>query len=429
MPIPKRVLVVVWIAAVILGGASSATPADTTNVAPSEPLTVVLLPTRAHVVEVGIKLRPSKEWTAEAGATIDAAVRELIGQSTMLRGVELPSITPDERAALDEVLAVATLLQLQGYGTGTKRITQTLRAHFDRSLGRSLSFLQDRTGVDYALVSLGTQAEQSKELVALSATGAVASVLFPPLLVLPSSSVSYAGLFLIELRTGEVRWLNGRTGREIGGYNFTDFRDPESAHKVVEELLQPYPEIPSKFKEKAVSIEARTGLVGEVVSPPTGQFALQTPVGWRVETDPRKSIVIATRDGRLLNEFKVEMRRHGHAFPETEQKSTRDSSPDQLSQWYEAEFRAHEFEELKIAEVSFDEQLAGRAAFRMRFSYRLPSVLGGARIERVTIGAATQGGLLIAELSAPQLDFFAQALPQFEESTRTIELVPRKSPR
>jgi hypothetical protein len=257
----------------------------------------------------------------------------------------------------------------------------------------------------------------------------VASVLFPPLLVLPSSSASYAALFLIELGTGEVRWFNGRSGYELGGYNFTDLRDPESARKVVAELLDPYPEIPSRFKEKAAPTVDRGGLSDEVVSPPTGWFALQVPVGWRVETDPRKGIVVATRDGRMLNEIKVEFRRHARAFPETEQKSSIDSSPDQLSQLYVAELNGQEFDDLQITEISHNEQLAGRAAFRVRFSHRLPTEWGGARIERVTIGAAVPGGLLLSGLSAPQLGYFAQALPHFEESTRTVVLVPRRSPR
>ena len=54
---------------------------------------------------------------------------------------------------------------------------------------------------------------------------------------------------------------------------------------------------------------------------------------------------------------------------------------------------------------------------------------GGARMERITVGAATPRGLLLAELSAPQLFYFPQSLPEFEQATATITLEPRKSAR
>ena len=65
----------------------------------------------------------------------------------------------------------------------------------------------------------------------------------------------------------------------------------------------------------------------------------------------------------------------------------------------------------------------------MHFSYRMPIEWGGARIEHVTIGTVVPRGLLLSEFSAPRLDFFANSLSAFEESTRTIVLEPRKSPR
>jgi len=425
----KHVIFVMWVALLALGGINSASGAETTGAAPSEPLTVVLLPARAHIVKVGIKLQPSEEWTAAAGATVDAAVREVVGQSTQLSGRELPSITSDERSTIDEILAVATLVQMQEYGEGRKNVSKALRAHIARSLGQSLAFLHERTGADYALITLGTQAEQSEELVALSAVGAVASVLFPPLLVLPTASLSYAAMFLVDLHTGQVRWFNGRSGHEIGGYNFTDLRDSASARKVISELLQPYPEIPPKLDQEAAPTVAPKGLSTGSVSPMSGGFAFYPPASWRVNVDPRKSIITASRDGPLLNEIKVQLRSHRYAFPETAQKSTRDSSPEQLAQWYAAELQSQKRDDLQISEPSLDAQLVGRAAFRMHFSYRMPIEWGGARIEHVTIGTVVPRGLLLSEFSAPRLDFFANSLSAFEESTRTIVLEPRKSSR
>ena len=426
----KHVLVVIAMAVFVLGGGTSAADVETSAAAPGEALSAVLLPAHVHVVRVGIgKMQSSEEWTAAASATVDAALQEVVGQSTQLTGRELPSITSDERSTIDEILAVATLVQMQEYGEGRKNISSALRAHIDRSLGQSLAFLHERTGADYALITLGTQAEQGQELVALGAVGVAASVLYPPLVALPGRTLSYAAMLLVDLRTGQVRWFNGRSGYEIGGYNFTDLRDSASARKVVSQLLQPYPEIPPKLDQEAAPTVAPSGLSTESVSPVSGGFSFDPPASWRVNVDRRKSIITATRDGPLLNEIKVQLRGHPYAFPETGQRSSRESSPEQLTQWYAAELQSQKLDDLQIRATSLNAQLVGRTAFRLHFSYRMPTEWGGARIEHVTIGTVVPRGLLLSEFSAPGRDYFARFLPVFEESTRTIVLEPWKPAR
>jgi hypothetical protein len=422
----KHVLVVIATAGLVLGSPMSTADAETADAAPVEALTVVLLPAHVHVVRVGIKMQPSEEWTAAASATIDAAVQEVVGQSTQISGREPPSITPDERATIDEMMAVATLVQFQEYGKGRKSISRALRAYIDRALGPSLAFLHERAGADYALITLGTQAEQGQEMVAYSAAGVAASVLFPPLVLFPSGTLSYAAMFLVDLRTGQVRWFNGRSGHEIGGYNFTDLRDPVSARKVVSELLQPYPEIPPKLDQEAAPTAAPGGLSSESISPVSGGFGFYPPAGWQVNVDRRKSIITSTLDGRLLNEIKVQFRTHPYAFPESGQRSSRDSSPEQLAQWYAKELQSQELADLQIRATNVDAQLAGRKAFRVHFSYRMPAEWGGARVEHVTIGTVVPRGLLLSEFSAPGFGYFARSLPVFEQSTQTIVIEPRK---
>jgi len=133
-----------------------------------------------------------------------------------------------------------------------------------------------------------------------------------------------------------------------------------------------------------------------------------------------------TRDGRALNEMKIELRSHNLAFPSSGQQTTKSSSPAQLAQWFIADLRKQDRDDLQVIDVSDGEQLAGRPAFRVHFSYRLPAVVGSARIEHVTIGAAVPRGLLLAQLDAPQLGYFAKVLPAFQESVGTIELRPRR---
>jgi hypothetical protein len=194
-------------------------------------------------------------------------------------------------------------------------------------------------------------------------------------------------------------------------------------------LLQPYPKIPPKLDQKVAPTAAPGGLSSESVSPLSGGFAFYPPAGWQVNVDRRKSIITSTRDGRLLNEIKVQFRTHPYAFPESGQRSSRDSSPEQLAQWYARELQSQELADLQIRATSVDAQLAGRKAFRVHFSYRMPDEWGGARVEHVTIGTVVPRGLLLSEFSAPGFGYFAGSQPVFEQSARTIVIEPRKTPR
>jgi len=424
----KNLVALLCIAAFVVSGTRTGRTEDATGLTPSEPLAVVLLPTRAHIFELGFKARPSEQWTATAGTTVDAALLEVVNESTLFVTRELSSISSEEAAAIDQFLAVATLVQLQSYGEGVKTVTNNLRAYIERTSGPVLSFIGDRAGVDFVLIPLGTQAEQGSELVAMSAAGAVASALFPPLLVLPTATESYAGLFLVDLRSGRVVWFNGRSGHEYGGYNFTDLRDPKSARKVITKLLKPYPEVPSGFEANETADE-HGGLLTQSVSPPSGQFSLHTPVGWIVKLDSRKSMVSASRNGRMINEMKVELWRDKRFFPRTADGSKALATPDEVSQWYFTELQDQNLDDLQIINSTVDATLIGRPAFRTHYSFRSPIEYGGARIERVAVGTVIPSGLLLAELSATQFHHFAKALPAFEDATRTIVLGPMQAKR
>ena len=71
-------------------------------------------------------------------------------------------------------------------------------------------------------------------------------------------------------------------------------------------------------------------------------------------------MIRATRDGRALNEMKIELRSHDQAFPSTGQQTTKKYSPAQLAEWFIADLRKQDRDGLQIIDVSDGEQLAGR---------------------------------------------------------------------
>lgn len=389
----------------------------------SEPLKVILLPARAHAAEVRmLSTEASEEWSAVARANLAVAVQETVDQSPHFIPVALPEISAEQHAAIDEFVAVANLASTRFDGWTWFGGPTVKRGAVDRELGPSLAFLRERTGAHYAIGAFGYQQEQSK---GVATTGAVATIgtgiaLGPFAALMPPVTFSYVTLFIANLQTGELRWFNSEKGFEVAGFNFTDLRDPESAGKMVRKALDEYPEGPASRARDAEPEVAST----RAVSPMQGEFRLVPPAGWRTSDDV--NMIRATRDGRALNEMKIELRSHDQAFPASGQQTRKTSSPAQLAEWFIADLRKQDRDALQIIDVSDGEQLAGRPAFRVHFSYRLPAVVGGARIELVAIGAAVPRGLLIAKLDAPQLGYFAKVLPAFEESVRTIALRPRR---
>jgi hypothetical protein len=409
------------VASIALAVVPTVYAAGTPAAVATAPLKVVLLPIRAQVTKVGfVKSEQVEEWSAAARANLETALQEVVAQSSALELTELPAVSTEETRAIDEFIAVANLATTQCGGACWYGRAGAYRATADLALGPSLSFLRDRTGADYAIGTFAVQVEQSKSLAAVESILTLSPLAGARVFMLPSVSCSYVTMFIADLATGELRWLNAESGYEVAGYNFTDFRDPDSARKLVGKVLEKYPDEP----RAGDGGKTRTASPTRPISPEQGEFAVQAPAGWRVNY--YDNLIRATRDGHALNEINVELRDHQQSFLEIGRRSTRYSSAETLAAWFVEHLEQQKLPELKIIEVSTDAQLVGKPAFRVRHSYRLPEYVGGARIELVTIGTAVPNGLLIARLDAPQLGYFAKALPAFEEAVQSIVLKPRR---
>jgi hypothetical protein len=395
--------------------------ADTPEAAATEPRKVVLLPARAFVSRAGLmKSEEAQEWSAVARANLNSAIQELVDQSPEFVGVALPELSSEQVGAIDEFVAVANLATTRFGGFSWFGGVGAQRAAADRALGPSLSVLRDRTGADYALGTFAFQLEQSKRLAAVGSTIGLGMFAGGGILTLPPVTFSYVAMFIADLKTGELRWFNVESGYEVAGYNFSDLRDLDSVRKMIGKLFEEYPNDSRSEDTK----EARQADPTRPVSPKQGEFALQAPAGWRVTDEDNR--IRATRDGRALNEMNVELRDHNRSFLSIGRRTLQNSRPEQLAEWFVAELEQQKRADLQIIDVSADAQLVGKPAFRVHFSYRLPDFCGGARIELVAIGTAVPHGLLIAQLDAPQLGYFAKALPAFEEAVQSIVLKPRR---
>jgi len=419
----------------LLGEPGQASVAGTPGAAPAGQLTVVVLPTQALVWKPGFnKPYLVDDWSATARANLDAAVEDAVGQSEKFRAVQMPPVTPEERDAIDDFMSVAELaVAHRGSERQIWKPDDTEPAD-DRTLGPTLQFLRDRAGADLALGVVGTQVEFTKTQVAVQSTITAAAAFVDPFVLLagpgplPAIKGNHAVMVLVDLRTGELQWFNVRRGYAIVGLHTWNLLDADSARKVVQDLLGSFPDTPPTSRTTAGTPPAPISLDPKYrASPIVGEFSLKVPAEWKVTTE--KVAVAASSDDIPLTHMAVELRSHVRAFPSTGQKSAPKSDPTHLAEQFADELRAQPLTDLQILETSTEATLAGKPAFRIRFTYWSTESTAHPRMEQVVLGTAVSHGLLLAKYAAPQLLYFEQSLPAFEESVQTLALEPHRTMR
>jgi hypothetical protein len=183
-----------------------------------------------------------EEWTQQAKSNLAGGLELALAERTGAEFVTMPEISLDERAVLDEYVAVAKLIVIQANEIDSDRWA-TRRADFDRQLGPDLRFLRDRTGADYALLVSGAQSEASAAIVLAQ----IAVFAYGPYPIRAGKSLLM--IALLDLAVGEVRWFNSVKGGEYFGLNAKDFRSPDASARVLTKLAQPYPDIPALGKD------------------------------------------------------------------------------------------------------------------------------------------------------------------------------------
>jgi hypothetical protein len=195
---------------------------------------VVLLPLDIEVREMSASglsdVVPG--WTEQA--------KRNIRQSLLARAIPLmagqtlesaPELTDAERQVVDEHVALAKLVWadamiLSRFGGEAWRHKAT---HFDYGLGDGLAFLAQRTGAGKALIVSGQDVHTTSGRKALAFGLAALGVAVP----LGTTSLTAK---LIDLRTGEVLWMNSWFS---GGA--ASLLDPKATDAAIEQLFEAYP--------------------------------------------------------------------------------------------------------------------------------------------------------------------------------------------
>lgn len=188
----------------------------------------------------GGMFEPNADWTAQARENIQLALKQ--AQADL--GNEV--VPYDEGVAGDGGLAVeysllfgslASSVQEYQFFTGNRLPTKKRKNAFEWSLGKGIATVPKLNEADYALFIWTADEYGSTGRKMLVAASFVAAAFGVPVLVTSGVHKGYAGL--IDLKTGDLVWLNADLA--MGG----DVRTPEGAEKRVRQLLEGFPGRPA----------------------------------------------------------------------------------------------------------------------------------------------------------------------------------------
>lgn len=193
---------------------------------------LVLRPTiKVGAQSTGGSFEPNADWTAQARENIAAALA--VAQTTLGNQVIIADEPVGAAAeamadyrALFSVLA-GSVMQYQFF-PGNRLPTKKRKGAFDWTMGPGVAEIARGTGADYALFLFDQDQYGSTGRKVLQLFAAMAYVQ-----VKSGEHTGYAGL--VDLRTGELVWLNADMA--MGG----DVRTPEGARKRVAQMLEDFP--------------------------------------------------------------------------------------------------------------------------------------------------------------------------------------------
>ena len=152
-------------------------------------------------------------------------------------------------------------------------------------------------------------------------------------------------------------------------------------------------------------------------------YTVVLPEGW-IRQYTQEKVLVASRDGFLLESIVVLHRPLKQAFPHTKRDASDGMLGSELAELQIAELKAR-YELTAALGVQDNEPavLGGRAGFRVRVSYRTPR---GLEIYEEVFGAADKSGLYLLAYRAPRLYYFDKYYPEFQKTVGSFAITAKK---
>lgn len=207
------------------------------------PTTMVLLPPDIKVSEVsaGGVVEEVPAWTEKATANIKRGITAYAATKANLKIFTFPTIAENERAVVDEHLALYDVVAGNAYQVTTVGgpAWKHKADHFDYTLGDGLAFLKKRTGADAGLLVIGRHQIATGGRVAASVLAALFGGAYLP------TSRNFLTLGVVDFETGDILWFNYTVGA-----SGKDMQKVENAGAIVKRLLEEFPGIGAYKKRR-----------------------------------------------------------------------------------------------------------------------------------------------------------------------------------
>jgi hypothetical protein len=198
---------------------------------------IVMLPVEFIVYQksvAGIEAVP--DWSETARFSLSQAALDMLRKDQRFFVVDAPDFDGDTKGLLREHVELFKLVggnALMFAQFGGKAWAEK-KANFDYTIGEGLRFLAEASGADYAFLMVGSQVTQ---------TGGAAFMQF--LAAAGGVAVGGGGTFIsagiVDLKSGNLKWLNSRQGMQMFGVTGSDARNPATAAEMVTKLFEEFP--------------------------------------------------------------------------------------------------------------------------------------------------------------------------------------------
>ena len=197
----------------------------------AQPQKILLLPPQLFVAELsaGGVIQRQDDWSRQAGENLLLAVEALFRAGGRFEAVHMPKLSAEQAERLESHIGlygrIAQAIYI--YGSGQGGGWEHKKKAWDYTLGEGLAFLREATGADTALVFSGADIISTNARRTAFAVGLLIGIQV-------TLGQSYISAGLVDLKTGEIRWLSYEQSMTL------DSRDPAAVRSLVNDLLGSY---------------------------------------------------------------------------------------------------------------------------------------------------------------------------------------------
>ena len=205
------------------------------------PRKVLLLPVDidVHEISVGGVVEKVDAWSATASGHATAYLHELARGAGGFELIESPALDASQKAGLDQHVALYELVAGSAFAAQRSQYEawRQRARDFDYTLGPGLAPLASSTGADAAMIVIGTDHISSSGRRAAMLMGMVLGTLAGAVVV-PQGGTSFISVGVVDMRTGDLLWLDTEQGQ------VTDLREQVDVRRMLDLIFGTYPSKP-----------------------------------------------------------------------------------------------------------------------------------------------------------------------------------------